>query len=253
MPRPPRRLLAALAILGALSATGCAATADEDAPADAASPLRIAAAASLSGVLDDVVESFRREHPDIAIDPVVYEGSGVLATQIEEGADYDIAAFADEATARRIADVLPHPEAFATNSLVIAVREDADGIRSLADLADPNLSVVLCAPEVPCGAAARTALDAAGVDLTPASVEQNVSAVLTKVQTGEADAGLVYRTDVRAGDGIRAIRDAHLDEVVNRYPIGVLDGAGADAQRFVDFVLSDEAQRLFADRGFGAP
>lgn len=241
------------ALLGALVLSGCAAdpAASEDASQKA--PVRIAAAASLNGVFEELVARLEEENPDIAIAPVVYDGSSTLATQIEEGADFDVAAFADEATMERISDDVHAPEIFATNSLVIAVPAGTTGISSLADLADPALTVVLCAAEVPCGAASGEALAAAGVEAEPASLEQNVTAVLTKVQSGDADAGLVYRTDAKGTDGVDAIDDGYLDAVVNRYPIGVLGSAGDDAKAFVDFVLSGEGQGTLAEWGFGAP
>ncbi|GGF39742.1 molybdate-binding protein [Microbacterium sorbitolivorans] len=247
------RAAASAALLGALVLSGCAAEETAPAAGSEATPVRIAAAASLNGVFEQLIAEFGEENPDIEVAPVVYDGSSTLATQIEEGADFDVAAFADEATMERIADSVPEPEIFATNSLVIAVPSGTTCILSLADLADPALTVVLCAAEVPCGAASEQALAAAGVDVEPASLEQNVTAVLTKVQAGDADAGLVYRTDAKGAEGVEAIDDADLDAVVNRYPIGTLASAGDDAKAFVDFVLSDEGQGTLAEWGFGAP
>ena len=114
---------------------------------------------------------------------------------------------------------------------------------------------VLCAPEVPCGAASTSLLSSAGVDVDAASLEQNVTAVLTKVAAGEADAGLVYATDVVGRDDVEAIVPDGADAVVNHYPITALTEASnsAGAEAFVAFVLSDEGQRILADHGFGAP
>ncbi len=114
---------------------------------------------------------------------------------------------------------------------------------------------MLCAPEVPCGAASQTLLSNAGVAVTPASSEQNVTAVLTKVAAGEADAGLVYATDVVGRDDVEAIVPAGADAVVNRYPIATLTDAPnpAAADAFVAFVLSDEGRAILADAGFRAP
>lgn len=262
MTRTRTAALMAGIVFGTLAVTGCATGSAgpgsepaASSPAAASQPVRVAAAASLNPVFDELIAEFTATQPGVTFAPVIYDGSSTLATQIEEGADIDVAAFADEATMQRISAEVPDPQVFATNSLVIVTPAGAAGVSSLDDLANPDLRVVLCAPEVPCGAASRTVLDTAGIEVTPASLEQNVTAVLTKVVSGEADAGLVYRTDAGSTDSVTAIEDERLDAVVNRYPIGVLGGADADdnAQAFVDFVLSAEGQRILADAGFGAP
>ncbi|MCZ9345259.1 extracellular solute-binding protein, partial [Streptomyces sp. TRM76130] len=127
------------------------------------------------------------------------------------------------------------------------------GIDSLEDLTDSSLKVVLCAQEVPCGAAARTALDAGGLKLTPVSYEQDVKAALTKVELKEADAAVVYRTDVRAaGDKVEGVDFPESAEAVNDYPIARLRNAGntAGADAFIDLVRSDEGQKVLAAAGF---
>src|SRR5690606_24657832 len=164
-------------------------------PADELSgDLTIFAAASLSGVFDEFAAAFEQQHPHVDVLPITYDGSSTLATQISEGAAADVFASADEPNMDRIADLAADPRPFATNVLEIAVGPgNPTGVADLADLADGDRVVVLCAAAVPCGAAAHTLLDAEGIDLFPASEEQNVTAVLAKVKSGEADAGLVYR------------------------------------------------------------
>ncbi len=184
----------------------------------------------------------------------MYDGSSTLATQIGEGAPADVFASADEKNMTKVAAQAPDPQVFAANTLVIAVPSGNPGaVATLADLA--RVTTVLCAPEVPCGAASQTLLSNAGVAVTPASAEQNVTAVLTKVAAGEADAGLVYATDVVGRDDVEAIVPAGADAVVNRYPIAALaDAPNPDAAAaFVAFVLSDEGQKILADAGFRAP
>jgi molybdate transport system substrate-binding protein len=154
----------------------------------------------------------------------------------------------------KAADVAVDPALFASNTLVIAVPAgNPGGVETLADLAD--VTTVLCAPEVPCGAASEKLLTAAGVTVEAASIEQNVTAVLTKVAASEADAGLVYATDVIGRDDVEVIVPDGADGVVNHYPIAALSDApnpdAADA--FVAFVLSDAGQEILADFGFGAP
>ena len=128
-------------------------------------------------------------------------------------------------------------------------------MESLDDLANPDLTVVLCAVEVPCGAASATLLSNAGVTASVDSYEQNVTAVLTKVAAGEADAGLVYVTDAATTDDVDAIEVDGADDVVNRYPIVALTAAADPevADAFVAFVLGDKGQEVLAALGFGAP
>jgi molybdate transport system substrate-binding protein len=146
---------------------------------------------------------------------------------------------------------------FAGNVLQIAVPAgNPAGVTGLADLADPARTVALCAPEVPCGAAAGRLFDAAGLTAAPDTLEEDVKAALTKVQLGEVDAALVYATDVRAaGDDVEGIEVPQAAEVVNEYPITALAAAPnpAGAQAFVDLVLSEEGQEALADAGFRAP
>lgn len=222
--------------------------------------LTIYAAASLTASFDALAAGFEKRHPDVAIHPIDYGGSSTLATQIVAGAPADVFASADTATMNQVTEhglAVGHPAVFATNTLEIAVAPgNPRHITSLADLARPGLQVLLCAPLVPCGAAAHTLLDAAGVHLTPASEEQNVTAVLSKVKAGEADAGLVYTTDVQASAGaVDGVAIPHAHDAVNRYPIAVLKGAAnADAATaFVDYVRSAAGRRVLASYGFGAP
>lgn len=184
----------------------------------------------------------------------VYDGSSTLVTQILEGAPADVFASADEANMDKAGDAAVDPELFASNTLVIAVPAgNPKGIADLTDLAD--VTTVLCAAEVPCGAASAKLLDAAGVTIEAASLEQNVTAVLTKVETGEADAGLVYATDVIGRDDVEGVVPENADDVVNHYPIAALaDAPNPDAaQAFVAFVLSDAGQAILAEFGFGKP
>ncbi|WP_295101790.1 molybdate ABC transporter substrate-binding protein, partial [uncultured Microbacterium sp.] len=191
--------------------------------------------------------------PDVTFSGV-YDGSSTLVTQLREGAPADVFASADEANMDKLEDAAVDPTLFASNTLVIAVPTgNPGGVETLADLAD--VTTVLCAPEVPCGAASATLLSNAGVAVDAASLEQNVTAVLTKVAAGEADAGLVYATDVVGRDDVEVIVPDGADEVVNHYPIATLSEASnsAAADAFVAFVLSDDGQSILADFGFGAP
>ncbi|WP_022890302.1 molybdate ABC transporter substrate-binding protein [Agromyces italicus] len=225
--------------------------------------LTVFAAASLGGAFDELATRFEARHPSLDVLPITYDGSSVLATQLIEGARADVFASADEKNLERVADeglTSGDPEVFATNVLEIAVEPGNPlGIDGLADLADAGGTaplVVVCAPEVPCGAAATELLENAGVELAPASEEQNVTAVLTKVRTGEADAGLVYVTDIAAAAGeVEGIAIDGASTAVNRYPIAALAGAPNPeaAAAFTRFVSSPEGAAILASFGFGAP
>lgn len=249
------RLLAALGAIALLS--GCASPDPTGETAASGSSLsgtvEVYGAASLQRSFDEIAAAFEQQNPGVTVSPV-YDGSSTLATQIGEGAPADVFASADEKNMAKVVAQAPDPQVFAANTLVIAVPAGNPAqVSALADLA--RVTTVLCAPEVPCGAASQTLLSNAGVAVTPASSEQNVTAVLTKVAAGEADAGLVYATDVVGRDDVEAIVPAGADAVVNRYPIATLTGAPnpAAADAFVAFVLSDEGRAILADAGFRAP
>ncbi|KAA0960304.1 molybdate ABC transporter substrate-binding protein [Microbacterium sp. ANT_H45B] len=261
MNRRLRRIVMVALTAAALTLTGCAAGAESPTPtatADASGStvsgtLTVYAAASLSGAFDEIGAAFTEANPDVDVSGV-YDGSSTLVTQLREGAPADVFASADEANMQKLEDAAVDPTLFASNTLVIAVPTgNPGGVETLADLAD--VTTVLCAPEVPCGAASATLLSNAGVAVEAASLEQNVTAVLTKVAAGEADAGLVYATDVIDRDDVEVIVPDGAGEVVNHYPIAALSEAQnpAAAEAFVTFVLSDEGQRILADFGFGAP
>jgi len=251
--RRPLRLavvLGAAALLAACASPTAAPAASGD---DLSGTVEVYAAASLQRSFDEIATAFEAAHPGVTVS-AVYDGSSTLATQIGQGAPADVFASADEKNMAKVKAQAPDPQLFAGNTLVIAVPVSNPGqVATLADLA--RVTTVLCAPEVPCGAASATLLSNAGVTVTPVSAEQNVTAVLTKVAAGEADAGLVYATDVVGRDDVRSIVPAGSDAVVNRYPIATLTDAPnpAAAAAFVDFVLSDEGQGILAAAGFRAP
>jgi molybdate transport system substrate-binding protein len=259
-----RPLLAALTVAASVAVGGCAAAGDPDAATGAptgsglSGELTVYAAASLGGAFDEIAARFAERHPGLEVRPIVYDGSTTLSTQIVAGAPADVFAAADEAAMGVVVDagLASTPTVFATNTLVIAVPSgNPAGVTALEDLARPATTVVLCAPEVPCGAASRRLLARQSVDVSPASVEQNVTAVLTKVASAEADAGLVYATDIARARGVRAVAAEGADQVVSRYPIATLADAGnpAAAAAFEDFVTGPEGRRVLADAGFGAP
>lgn len=267
-----RRAVAVMTVAAALSLAGCAAgssadtTASPGAGTTTTSPapeltgeLTVFAAASLSSAFDELATQFAQLHPGLEVAPISYDGSSVLATQLLGGAAIDVFASADEKNMAKVTDagLASGATAFATNTLEIAVAPgNPEKISSLQSLTAPGLTVVLCAAEVPCGSAAQKLLSTAGVAVTPASEEQNVTAVLTKVRSGEADAGLVYRTDVTAaGDAVTGVEIDGADAATNVYPIVALAGAPNPeaARAFVAFALSADGQKVLKSFGFGAP
>lgn len=257
-------LAAVLALLGA-----CSGSADEDpsassesaeettsATADVTGTVTIYAAASLQAAFTDLIAEFEAQYPSVTVEPVVYDGSSTLVTQLTEGAEADVFASADEPNmddlvAAGLAD--GDPQLFATNTLVIAVAPGNPlGIEDLSDL--EGLDYVVCAPDVPCGNATTELFELDGVPLDPISQEQNVTAVAERVVSGEVDAGLVYATDVASrADTLAAVVPTGADEVVNRYPITTLVGADEAGAAFVAFVLSQQGQAVLAEYGFGSP
>ncbi len=218
--------------------------------------MTVFAAASLTESFAEIEAAFEAAHPEVDV-VLNFGGSSGLATQIVEGAPADVFAAASPATMATVVDagLAADPVDFATNVLELVVPAgNPGGVVDLTDLANPDLAVALCAVEVPCGAAAAKALEAAGVVPSVDTYEQDVKAVLTKVELGEVDAGLVYVTDVQAaGDQVEGIELP--DAPVVAYPIVLVsESANAEAaQAFIEWVLSDEGQAVLAAAGFGAP
>jgi molybdate transport system substrate-binding protein len=239
-----RRLLLALALT---ACTGAPPTAE----------LRVHAAASLTGAFGEIAKEFEARHPGTKV-LLELAGSQALRVRIEGGAPADVFAAADRDHMQAIAALVEAPVVFARNELVVVVpKGNPAGVRSLADL--PGAArVVLAAPEVPAGRYARQALDAAGlraaVEARVVSNELNVRHVLNRVAMGEADAGIVYRTDASAAaDKVDAVAIAATPEA--EYPIAVLKEAPQKeaARAFVDVVTGEAGRRILVAHGFGVP
>jgi molybdate transport system substrate-binding protein len=217
------------------------------------------AAASLTAAFRAVATAFEAAHPDVTV-TLNFAGSPTLVQQIREGAPADVFAAADEPTMHRLGAagaLAGTPQVFARNALRIVVAAgNPHRIGGLADLARPGLVVVLCGETVPCGRYAREAFRKADVTPPPGSRELDVKAVLSKVVLGEADAGVVYATDVgAAGPAVEGVALPAAHDVVARYPIAVLRDAAAPAaaRAFVAFVLSDPGTAVLGEHGFLRP
>lgn len=221
--------------------------------------LTVFAAASLTESFGALEKRFEDEHPDVDV-TLNLGGSSRLVQQLGEGARADVFASADEKNMTKATDddlAEGQPAVFATNRLTIAVPPgNPKGIQGFGDLAGDGVTVVVCAPQVPCGSATEQVEQSAGVQLTPASEEQDVKAVLTKVRAGEADAGLVYVTDAASAAGeVERVDFPEADGAINRYPITVVKGSEQTelAQEFVQFVLGEAGRAELDKAGFGAP
>ena len=254
--------VAAAAVLLAIAA-GCGddepSTRSSDRPADELDgDLTVLAATSLAGAFEDVEAAFEDAHPGVDVQ-ITTDGSANLATAIIEGAPADVFASADEANLQKVADedlLDGEGTTFVTNLLQIVVQEGNPlDIAGLADLVDAEVSLSLCQAEVPCGRYAQQAFEAAGLPVPPAGEEDKVSGVLTKVMLGEADAGLVYVTDVLAAEDVEGVDLAEDEQVLARYPAAVLaDAPNPDAAAaFLAFLTSAEAQEILEGYGFGIP
>jgi molybdate transport system substrate-binding protein len=252
-----------LLVVAALLLTACARTSATPTGSPATSRLSgellVFAAASLTDAFDEVAEAFTAQHPDLS---VTYNlaGSQVLATQITEGAPADVLASANAAQLDVVAQAVGvdgEPQVFATNALEIAVEPGNPlGIAGLGDLARDDVVLVLPAEEVPAGRYAVEALAAAGVTVSPSSLENDVRAALARVELGEADAAIVYRSDVvAAGSAVEGVEIPEAQNVLARYPVAALAEAPNPeaAAAFVEFLLDEEAQQILGRFGFGPP
>jgi molybdate transport system substrate-binding protein len=217
------------------------------------------AAASLTDSFNEIGDDFMKANPDAKV-TFSFDASSALVTQITQGAPADVFASADTANMDKLTTAGlngTEPAIFATNLLTIIVPAgNPKGITGVADLAKPDVKVVLCAAEVPCGKYAQQILTSAKVSVTPVSYAQNVKGVVTPVTAGEADAGIVYTTDViAAGDKAEAVDIPADINVVASYPIASVKASTKQDvdQAFIDFVLGDEGQAILKDYGFLPP
>ena len=249
------RLAAAVAV-AALALAACGDDITSGGSSGSANEIKVFAAASLTAAFTELGQQYTSANGGTKV-TFNFAGSQALATQIRQGAPADVFASADLANMDKVKDLVATPQNFASNRLAIVVEQgNPKGVKGLADLADPGLKVVLAAPDVPAGRYAAEALGKADVAVKPVSQEDNVKAVVTKVSLGEADAGIVYVTDVTAGgskvEGVD-IPDDH--NVTATYPVATVmtakDQAGAEA--FLDLVLSAEGQQVLKKYGFLSP
>ncbi|MEV6604342.1 molybdate ABC transporter substrate-binding protein [Kutzneria sp. NPDC051319] len=259
-----RKLVVAIGS-AALLLTACGGGQTAAAPATTSSApkesgtLTVLAAASLTTSFNKIKADFESAHPGVTV-KLTYDGSSTLVQQIANGAQADVFASADQANMDKATLASLNdgaPQLFARNKLEIAVPPgNPKNIATFADLAKPGVVVVVCADAVPCGAAALKVEAATGVTISPASKETAVTGVLSKVESGDADAGLVYLTDVNsAGGKVKGVPFPEADKAINDYPITVLRNApqSALAKEFVEFVRGEQGRRELTAVGFQVP
>jgi molybdate transport system substrate-binding protein len=254
--------LAVLA-LGATLVAGCGSSSgggsSSSSSSASSSTLTVFAAASLQKTFTTLGQQFEKEHPGTKV-AFSFAGSSDLVTQITNGAPADVFASADQKNMTKLTDkklVAGSPAPFATNVLTIVVPpSNPAGVATFADLANPGAKVVICAAQVPCGSVTQKVEQNTGTTLKPVSEESSVTDVLSKVTSGEADAGVVYVTDAKgAGGKVKAVDFPESAKAVNTYPIAALSASKQQdlARQFDDYVTGPVGQQVLRDAGFGAP
>jgi molybdate transport system substrate-binding protein len=248
-------LLVGAAFLAACGSSGGAASTSPG-PTSLSGYISVFAAASLSASFNAIGTAFHSANPGVGVN-FNYAGTPTLVTQIEQGAPADVFASADTTNMDKLkADGYTSgtPQVFAHNQLEIVVAPgNPKGITGLADLGKPGLIYISEGPTVPAGKYALQALATAGVKVTPKSLETSVGGVIGKIELGEADAGIVYTTDVSAaGSKVQGVQIPAADNVIATYQIVAVKGTkySAVASAFIAYVLSAQGQATLASFGF---
>jgi molybdate transport system substrate-binding protein len=251
----PRGVFAALTVFVVVA---CSSTPTLGTSSTPGSAITVAAAASLTEAFTKIGEDFETKNAASRV-TFSFASSATLATQIAQGAPIDVYAAASSATMQTVieAGAANRPVDFASNTLQIAVPKGNPGkITGLEDFADKAKKIAICAPQVPCGAAAVKVFASAKIVPAPDTLEQDVKATLQKVQSNEVDAALVYKTDVLAArHTVDGLEFAEARQAINVYPIATVAASKdpALAQRFVDYVLSSDGQAVLNEAGFDKP
>jgi molybdate transport system substrate-binding protein len=254
---------AALILLSGCSGGGSSSPSDASSTAASAAAkpqtLTVFAATSLTATFNTLGKAFEAANPGVTV-KYDYDGTSTLVTQLAQGAPADVLASADEKNMQNAVSqklIAGTPVNFASNVLEIATPPgNPKHIAAWADLAKAGTKVVVCADGVPCGNATEQVEKATGVTLSPVSQEQNVGDVLAKVESGDADAGVVYVTDVKgAGSKVTGVEFPEAQQAVNTYPIAATATStnAALAKRFIAYVTGAKGQKLLKDAGFGTP
>ena len=255
--------VASLTLAAACGSDGSTSAGSSSSPAApgsgaASGTVTVFAAASLTESFTSLGRQFEAAHPGTTV-KFNFGASSSLAENINQGAPADVFASASPKNMQQVvdADGASDSKTFARNVMQIAVPPDNPaGVREVTDLARSNVKVALCQPQVPCGAVAQQVFENVNITVKPVTQGADVKAVLTTVQLGEVDAGMVYRTDVRAaGTKVKGIEIPADQNASTSYPIAALTEAPnpAGAAAFVDYVLSPDGEKVLEQAGFAAP
>jgi molybdate transport system substrate-binding protein len=248
-------LLITAVLLAACGGTGGAASSSPSS-SSLSGYINVFAAASLTASFNALGISFHQAHPGVGVN-FNFAGTPTLVTQIEQGAPADVFASADTTNMDKLTTdgfTSGSSKVFARNQLEIVVAPgNPKGITGLGDLAKPGVIYISEGPTVPAGKYSLQALAMAGVKVTPKSLETSVTAVISKIELGEADAGIVYTTDIQAaGSQVAGVQIPAANNVIATYPIVAVKGTKYSdvASAFIDYVLSSTGQSMLATFGF---
>ena len=255
-----RRLALAIAGLAAVAVAGCSSGSSSSVPGNTSPTglITVFAAASLTGSFTQLGQRFEAAHKGDTVQFSFGPSSG-LATQINSGAPADVFASAAPANMQQVVSAggASHPQNFAKNTMEVAVPPDNPGqVTSVKDLAKSSVKVALCQPQVPCGAVAAQVFNNAGIKVRPVTLQPDVKSVLTQVETGNVDAGMVYVTDVMAaGSKVKGVTIPASENASTLYPIATISSSKhkSIAQAFVSYVLSPAGQQVLRTAGFEKP
>jgi molybdate transport system substrate-binding protein len=257
-----RRLTIIAAALAAVAAAGCSSSGSGGSSGATASPsggtITVFAAASLTESFTQLGKQFEAAHPGDTVKFSFGPSSG-LAEQITSGAPADVFASAAPANMDQVVSAgdASNPQNFAKNVMEVATPPNNPGnVSSVTDLAKSSVKVALCQPQVPCGVVAAEVFKNAGITVKPVTLQPDVKSVLTQVETGNVDAGMVYVTDVQAaGSKVKGVTIPASDNASTLYPIATISGSKhkSEAQAFMNYVLSPAGQQVLAAAGFQKP
>ena len=238
------------------AATGAASASASGGAGKATGKVTVLAAASLQGAFEEIEKTVEKDNPglDVTFD---FQGSQDLVSSLAGGNSADVLATANNSTMKTAAEqkLVGSQTEFATNVLTLIVPKGNPKRITGLDSSLDGANLVICAPEVPCGEATQKLAQAQGITLNPVSEEQKVTDVRGKVESGEADAGIVYTTDAAAAKDKADKIDIPDGGVVNHYPIAqtAKPENPAGAQVFIDAVTGKTGQEILAKYGFGKP
>ena len=257
-----RRFTVIAAALAAVAAAGCSSSGSGSSSSPSASPaggtITVFAAASLTESFTTLGKQFEAAHPGDTVKFSFGPSSG-LAEQITSGAPADVFASAAPANMDQVvkAGDASNPQDFARNTAEVATPPNNPGnVSSVNDLAKKSVKVALCQPQVPCGVVATDVFKNAGITVKPVTLQPDVKSVLTQVETGNVDAGMVYVTDVKAaGSKVKGVQISSADNATTTYPIATVSKSGhmSTAKAFVAYVLSPAGQKVLTAAGFEQP